>query len=135
MNDYSIPLPNPLKLMIKRALVLTESMLNHTHKIYPFAAIYEAGRVGCLFGYEDIQQPMSNSDIIERLQWRIIDNTVDNEAYSILVYAAHIRLESGEEKDAIAITCRDPEQVEQMVVYPYTRMGEKVLIADPMIEH
>ena len=42
-------LSQPLQLLVTRALSLCELMLPHCQAIYPFAAIYEDGKIGCLF--------------------------------------------------------------------------------------
>ena len=124
-------LSKPLQTLVTRALTLCEMMLPHCQAIYPFAAIYEDGKVGCLFTDEQIRI-QNESFLIEQLQWRIIDTTTDSESYSVLVYAATVQTEYHEKLDAIAINTTSPDGEESLLLYPYFRVGKRIVVSPPI---
>jgi len=124
-------LSQPLQLLVTRALSLCELMLPHCQAIYPFAAIYEDGKIGCLFTDEQLKY-QNESYLIEQLQWRIIDTTTDSHSYSVLVYAATVQTEYHEKLDAIAINASSPDGEEVMLLYPYFRVGKKIVVSPPL---
>ncbi|WP_218355323.1 hypothetical protein [Alteromonas lipotrueiana] len=124
-------LSQPLQALVTRALTLCEIMLPHCEAIYPFAAIYEDGKVGCLFSDEQVKY-QNESYLIEQLQWRIIDTTTDSNSYSVLVYAASVQTEFHEKLDAIAITTTRPDGEENLLLYPYFRVGKKIVVSPPI---
>ncbi|MCG7645550.1 hypothetical protein MHM87_08085 [Alteromonas sp. Cnat3-28] len=89
MIDRPVTLPTPLNVLVSKSLSLCELMLPVCDVFYPFAAIYENGRVGCIFN-DETQGKKRESQLIEQLQWRIIDTTTDTNSYSVLVYAAAV---------------------------------------------
>ena len=95
------------------------------------AAIYENGKVGCLFTDEN-EERTNESQLIEQLQWRIIDTTTDSNSYSILVYAATVQTRKNKSMDAIAINTASPNDEEGLLLYPYYRVGEKIVISPPI---
>ena len=96
-----------------------------------FAAIYEDGKIGCLFTDEQLKY-QNESYLIEQLQWRIIDTTTDSHSYSVLVYAATVQTEYHEKLDAIAINASSPDGEEVMLLYPYFRVGKKIVVSPPL---
>ncbi|OFC71257.1 hypothetical protein [Alteromonas confluentis] len=124
-------LPEPLQLLVNRSLQLCELMLPHCSALYPFAAIYEDGRVGCLFA-DDRCHGENESYLIEQLQWRIIDTTTDTESYSVLVYAATVTTDRHKQLNAIAINAGHPNGDETMLLYPYFRVGKKIVVSPPI---
>ena len=52
MIDRPVTLPTPLNTLVTKSLELCELMLPVCDVFYPFAAIYENGRVGCIFADE-----------------------------------------------------------------------------------
>lgn len=126
-----IQLSTPLQTLIRKALTLCELMLPHSQAFYPFAAVYENGKAGCLFA-DDITSSQNESYLIEQLQWRIIDTTTDTHSHSILVYAATVTTEYQKQLDAIAINATDASGNETVLLYPYKRIDGKILISPPM---
>ncbi|MCQ8848352.1 hypothetical protein ALT761_03241 [Alteromonas sp. 76-1] len=124
-------LPPPLNILVSRALKLCELVLSTNSVFYPFAAIYEDGKVGCLFS-EETNYRIDESQLIECLQWRIIDTTTDSESYSILVYAAMVETQKHTRLDAIAISAACPNDEEQLLLYPYYRVGDKIVVSPPI---
>ena len=49
MSDNHTVFSRPSQLLIDRSLTLCKSLLRMENSFYPFAAIYENGRIGCLF--------------------------------------------------------------------------------------
>ncbi|MEG3766520.1 hypothetical protein [Alteromonas sp. 14N.309.X.WAT.G.H12] len=124
-------LPEPLQLLVGRSLNLCELLLPHCSALYPFAAIYEEGRIGCLFA-DDHSGEQNESYLIEQLQWRIIDTTTDTQSYSVLVYAATVTTDRHKQLNAIAINASDPKGEETMLLYPYFRVGKKIVVSPPI---
>ena len=52
MIDRPVTLPTPLNTLVTKSLELCELMLPVCDVFYPFAAIYENGRIGCIFADE-----------------------------------------------------------------------------------
>ena len=98
---------------------------------YPFAAIYENGRIGCIFADESGIKKRE-SQLIEQLQWRIIDTTTDTNSYSVLVYAAAVNTQDSKTVDAIAIATATPNHEERLILYPYYKVDNKVVISPPI---
>jgi len=126
-----VSLPTPLSILVSRALTLCELVLPHTEAFHPFAAIYENGKVGCLFSHES-NDLFSENELIEQLQWRIIDTTTESQSYSILVYAACAKTQKHTTIDAIAISTSTPEDEELLLIYPYYRVGGKIVVSPPI---
>lgn len=124
-------LSTPVQTLVDRALSLCQLMLAHGQTMYPFAAIYEDGKVGCLFA-DDTSSEKNESYLIEQLQWRIIDTTTDTNSYSILVYAATVNTDHHKQIDAIAINATDPAGNEILLIYPYLTVGHRVVISPPL---
>lgn len=124
-------LPKPIQMLVTRSLGLCEAMLPHCRAFYPFAAVYENGKVGCLFT-EDNTRSGGDNHLIEKLQWRIIDTTTDAESYSVLVYAAKVKTDRKDDMDAIAITTTQPNGDESMLLYPYFRVGSRIVLSPPI---
>ncbi|MEW9797159.1 hypothetical protein [Alteromonas sp. CYL-A6] len=124
-------LPQPVQTLITRALTLCKSLLAHSSHFYPFAAVYEEGKVGCLFT-DDPSDEASPAQLIEKLQWRIIDTTTDSNSYSTLVYAATVYTQGDRQLDAIAVNVTAPDGSETRLIYPYFRVADTVMIAEPM---
>lgn len=134
MSDVHTGFSRPSQLLIDRSLVLCKVLLAMENSFYPFAAIYENGRVGCLFADDyGIDNP-GEMQLLEHLQWRIIDNITDNDAYATLVYAAQIEINDKQAQDAIVITLCEPNKPERSVVYPYYRSNQRIILAPPLIE-
>ncbi len=131
MINGPIQLSTPLQTLISKALTLCELILPHCQAVYPFAAVYEDREVGCLFA-DDKASPQNESYLIEQLQWRIIDATTDTRSHSILVYAATVTTEHNNQLDAIAINATDSTGNETVLLYPYRRVGKKIVISPPM---
>ncbi|QJR80081.1 hypothetical protein CA267_004460 [Alteromonas pelagimontana] len=131
MINGPLELPKPLQILVSRAISLCELMLPHCKALYPFAAIYEDGRVGCLFA-DDRAHGENESYLIEQLQWRIIDTTTDTDSYSVLVYAATVKTDRHKQLDAIAINATRPNGEETMLLYPYFRVGRKIVVSPPI---
>jgi hypothetical protein len=136
------PFSGPGKILIDKALTLCKLLLTNHDRFYPFAAIYENGKVGCLFGDDNSKKrlveadPENSQKLIEHLQWRIVDNTTDTDSYAILVYAAQV--ESSEnfdiQQDAIVVTLTGPEDEDKLIVYPYYRRQKDIFVAPPLVE-
>ncbi|RDV29004.1 hypothetical protein DXV75_00610 [Alteromonas aestuariivivens] len=124
-------LSRPLQLLVVRALSLCELILPHTRSVFPFAAIYENGKIGCLFTDERAQGAGKNN-LIEQLQWRIIDTTTDTESYSVLVYSATVKTDHNKSLDAIAINAGQPNDEETILLYPYFRVGNRIVVSPPI---
>ncbi len=134
MSDVHTGFSRPSQLLIDRSLVLCKVLLGMENSFYPFAAIYENGRVGCLFADDyGIDNP-GEMQLLEHLQWRVIDNITDNDAYATLVYAAQIEINDKQAQDAIVITLCEPNKPERSVVYPYYRSNQRIILAPPLIE-
>lgn len=131
MIDRPITLPKPLSELVARALNLCEHMLPLCDVFYPFAAIYEHGRVGCVFS-EDTGDAEGESQLIEQLQWRIIDTTTGSKSYSVLVYAATVNTHDSNTLDAIAVATATPDHEERLLLYPYYKVEGKVVISPPI---
>jgi hypothetical protein len=131
MIDRPITLPKPLSELVARALNLCEHMLPLCDVFYPFAAIYEHGRVGCVFS-EDTGDAKGESQLIEQLQWRIIDTTTGSKSYSVLVYAATVNTQDSNTLDAIAVAMATPDHEERLLLYPYYKVEGKVVISPPI---
>ncbi len=131
MIDRPITLPKPLSELVARALNLCEHMLPLCDVFYPFAAIYEHGRVGCVFS-EDTGDAKGESQLIEQLQWRIIDTTTGSKSYSVLVYAATVNTQDSNTLDAIAVATATPDHEERLLLYPYYKVEGKVVISPPI---
>ena len=134
MSDNHTVFSRPSQLLIDRSLTLCKSLLRMENSFYPFAAIYENGRIGCLFSEDFGVENPGEMQILEHLQWRIIDNITDNDAYATLVYAAQIEINEQEAQDAIVITLCEPTRPERSVVYPYYRQNQRVILAPPLVE-
>lgn len=124
-------LPKPLQTLVSRALTLCDVLLPHSRAFYPFAAIYEEGRVGCLFA-DELSPATDTSQLIEQLQWRIIDTTTDTNSYSVLVYTASIETQEDRKLEAIAINATDPLGEETLLLYPFLRVGEQIIVSPPI---
>ena len=134
MSDVHTGFSRPSQLLIDRALVLCKVLLRMENSFYPFAAIYENGRIGCLFSDDHGVANPGEMQLLEHLQWRIIDNITDNDAYATLVYAAQIEINDKQAQDAIVITLCEPNKPERSVVYPYYRSNQRIILAPPLIE-
>ena len=134
MSDVHTGFSRPSQLLIDRALVLCKVLLRMENSFYPFAAIYENGRIGCLFSDDHGAENPGEMQLLEHLQWRIIDNITDNDAYATLVYAAQIEINDKQAQDAIVITLCEPNKPERSVVYPYYRSNQRIILAPPLIE-
>lgn len=131
MIDRPVTLPLPLNKLVTRALNLCELMLPLNDVLYPFAAIFDDGRIGCVFSDESHERK-SESQLIEQLQWRVIDATTDRQSYSVIVYAATINTQDRKKINAIAVATSTPDQEERLLLYPYYRVDDKVVISPPI---
>lgn len=131
MIDRAVTLPTPLNKLVTRALNLCELMLPLNDFLYPFAAIIDDGRIGCVFSDES-RERKSESQLIEQLQWRVIDATTDRHSYSVIVYAVTINTQDGKKINGIAVTTSTPDQEERLFLYPYNRVDDKVVISPPI---
>ncbi|GGW96970.1 hypothetical protein [Alteromonas halophila] len=131
MVRFDDTLPKPLQLLVSRALTLCDIVLPHSRAFYPFAAIYEEGRIGCLFA-DEISKTTDTAQLIEQLQWRIIDTTTDTNSYSVLVYTASVETHDDRQIDAIAINTSDPTGQESLLLYPFQRVGEQIVVSPPI---
>lgn len=123
-------LPQPVNLLVCRALALCETMLSHSSHLYPFAAIYEQGRIGCLFTDEE-DEDEEQAQLIEKLQWRIIDTTTDAESYSLLAFAATVVTPYDGHLDVVAITVTTPQGNERQLLCPYRWVDNRVVFSEP----
>ena len=64
MIDRPVTLPLPLNKLVTRALNLCELMLPLNDVLYPFAAIFDDGRIGCVFSDESLERK-TESQLIE----------------------------------------------------------------------
>ncbi|BFT31268.1 hypothetical protein D210916BOD24_24440 [Alteromonas sp. D210916BOD_24] len=131
MIDRPVTLPTPLNILVSKSLKLCELMLPVCDIFYPFAAIYENGRVGCIFSDESTGKKRE-SQLIEQLQWRIIDTTTDTNCYSVLVYAATVNTQDSKTLNAIAVATACPSHEENLLLYPYYKVDGKVVISPPI---
>lgn len=131
MIDRPVTLPKPINELVARALALCEHMLPVCDVFYPFAAIYDNGRIGCVFSDESNTRKRE-SQLIEQLQWRIIDATTDSNSYSVLVYAATVNTQDSKTLDAIAVATATPNHEERLLLYPYYKVDGKVVISPPI---
>lgn len=131
MIDRPVTLPKPINELVARALELCKHMLPVCDVFYPFAAIYDNGRIGCVFSDESNTRKRE-SQLIEQLQWRIIDATTDSNSYSVLVYAATVNTQDSKTLDAIAVATATPNHEERLLLYPYYKVDGKVVISPPI---
>ncbi len=131
MIDRPVTLPTPLNILVSKSLNLCEMMLPVCDIFYPFAAIYENGRVGCIFS-DETKGKKRESQLIEQLQWRIIDTTTDTNCYSVLVYAATVNTQDSKTLNAIAVATSSPNHEENLLLYPYYKVDGKVVISPPI---
>lgn len=131
MIQGPVTLPTPLATLVSKALQLCELTLLNNNVFYPFAAVYENGDIGCLFA-EEMEQRSTETQLIEQLQWRIIDATTHSTSYSILVYAASVQTEKNRPMDAIAVNTSTPNGDELLLLYPYYRVGGKIVVSPPI---
>ena len=131
MIDRPVTLPTQLNALVSKSLNLCELMLPVCDVFYPFAAIYENGRIGCIFA-DETGTKKRESQLIEQLQWRVIDTTTDTNSYSVLVYAAAVNTQDSKTVDAIAIATATPNHEERLILYPYYRVDNKIVISPPI---
>lgn len=131
MIDRPVTLPKPINELVARALELCKHMLPVCDVFYPFAAIYDNGRIGCVFSDESNTRKRE-SQLIEQLQWRIIDATTDSNSYSVLVYAATVNTQDSKTLDAIAVATATPNHEERLLLYPYYKVDGNVVISPPI---
>ena len=131
MIDRPVTLPTPLNILVSKSLNLCAMMLPVCDIFYPFAAIYENGRVGCIFS-DETKGKKRESQLIEQLQWRIIDTTTDTNCYSVLVYAATVNTQDSKTLNAIAVATSSPNHEENLLLYPYYKVDGKVVISPPI---
>jgi hypothetical protein len=124
-------MPAPVRELISRALTMCEQLLTNVSVFYPFAAINTNDVICCVFAHET-EEKETETKLIEKLQWRIIDTTTGTDSYSILVYAATVRTHRENNMDAIAIAISGHENDEQLLLYPYYRVGNKIVISPPI---
>lgn len=124
-------LPPPLNTLVIKALKLCELMLPVCQYIHPFAATYENGKIKCLFN-DNTPPCLNESNAIEQLQWKINNITTDTMHYGIVVYAAKVETKKNTTLNAIAINITSPTDGEQLQLYPYYRIGNKIVVSPPI---
>lgn len=124
-------LPPPLNILVINALKLCELLLPISDHIYPFAATYENGEIKCLFNNET--SPYFNEcEAIEQLQRRISHLTLETTYYGILVHSATLETQKHTALSAIAINITSPYDEAQLQLYPYYRVGNKIVVSPPI---
>jgi hypothetical protein len=131
MIDRPVTLPTPLKELVSKSLSICKIMLLNSDVFYPFAAINQDGKNGCIFA-DETTESKRESQLIEQLQWRIIDTTTDTNSYSVLVYAATINTQNSKNLDAIAVVTSSPDQEERLLLYPYYKVDGSVVVSPPI---
>lgn len=131
MIDRPVTLLTPLQELISKSLKICEVMLPISDVFYPFAAINKDGRTGCVFA-DETKESKRESQLIEQLQWRIIDATTGSNSYSVLVYAATVNTQDSKNMDAIAVVTSSPDQGEHLLLYPYYRVDGSIVISPPI---
>lgn len=124
-------LPQPLNILIKHSLQLCELILPFSDHIYPFAATYENGKIECLFNNERFPY-INEGEAIEQLHRHIIHATQDTRYYAILVYCATVETQKHTTLNAIAINLISPYDEDQVQLYPYYRVGSKIVVSPPI---
>tara|TARA_A200000159_G_scaffold164929_1_gene197551 strand:- start:24485 stop:24832 length:348 start_codon:yes stop_codon:yes gene_type:complete len=110
MIDRPVTLPTPLKELVSKSLSICKLMLLNSDVFYPFAAINQDGKNGCIFA----------------------DETTDTNSYSVLVYAATINTQNSKNVDAIAVVTSSPDQEERLLLYPYYKVDGSVVVSPPI---
>lgn len=132
MTNGPVTLPTPLNTLVARSLVLCELMLPMKSRFYPFAATYIKGKVECVFS-EDTCESRENAALIESLHHHLTSLAKVVENYNVLVFPTTIKTYKNSDIEVIAINTHSPDKTVSTLLYPYFRLGEKVIVSPPLV--
>ena len=126
-----VSIPITLRPILRKSFALASCMLKIRPVFYPFAAIKEGEEYRCVFS-EHEHFATDPSELIEILQWKLIDRVIDKPTQSLLAYAADVKVTTEEWTSAIAVDISDENGKEYFYTFSYHLVNGKVCFKGPL---
>ncbi|MFC3092645.1 hypothetical protein DRW07_00320 [Alteromonas sediminis] len=126
-------IPNHMHDLVAKVLAFSSSQLARHAVFYPFAAVCEKGKFDCVMT-DHAPSVTDASDMIEILQWRLIDIAYAKPLQTALAYSAILAEKNQIPCDAVAIELSDEKDSNYFLVFPYTVTNGEVIFAEPLTE-
>ena len=130
MKQYT-ELPEQLRPLVRRTLMFVATMLRVRDVFYPFAAIREGDNFRCIFSDHE-SDATAPGELIEVLQWKLIDRVIDKPVQSVLAYAATVETSPGEWRDAVAVDVTDQYGNEFNYAFAYSVTSHGISFTGPL---
>lgn len=130
--SHSTEIPHSLHPIIRKTLNFAATMLKVRPVFYPFAAIQEGDNFRCVFS-DHVGNDTNPSDLIDVLQWKLIDRVIDKPVQSVLAYAADVKTHSEQWKDAIAVDVTDEDGKEYFYAFAYQIASDGIAFRGPLV--
>ena len=127
-------IPEKLRAFVERALHFASSQLALHDVFYPYAAVCDRGEFRCVMTdhHPNATQP---SEMIEMLQWRLIDIAQERPVQTALVYAATLANDDKSMQNAVAIELTDEIDNSYFYVFAYRKSDGQILFSRPLTEN
>lgn len=127
----STEVPQSIYPLLAKAFTLASTMLSVNSMFYPFAAIKKGKVLRCVFCDNETESTAS-ADMIEMLQWKLIDQSIDTPVQSLLAYAANVHTLDKGWKNAIAVDICDADGQEYFFTFSYHKQNGNVRFHGPL---
>jgi hypothetical protein len=120
----------PYAALIYQAMDLCGVMLARSNTLYPFAVMSVDNHIQCVFSSN--LEEHAKSGMIEDLSRKLRDQRLlVSNAISVLVYAATISTQHGQESDAIVVNITDSNAQNTITLYPYIYESDAIKLGAP----
>lgn len=129
-----IQIPKNLASTVERAVAFAASQLELFPVFYPFAAVKDKSGFKCVTT-DHLPNTHAPIDMIEVLQWRLIDIAMERPVQTILAYAG--KLKNGADKkvvDGVAMEVTDEANNNFYFFIPYIKRHGKLAFYQPLTE-
>jgi hypothetical protein len=106
-------------------------MLSINSMFYPFAAVKKGRIIQCVFSDNELDSN-APTELIEILQWKLIDQSIDTSMQSLLAYSADVHTSDRGWRSAIAVDICDEDGQEHFLTFSYQKQDGKVRFYGPL---
>jgi len=126
-------IPKHMQSLVSRVLAFSASQLIRYPVFYPFAAVCEKGKFDCVMT-DHHPAATEASEMIELLQWRLIDIAYAKPLQTALAYTATLPSGHNNQFDAVAIELSDEQDTNYFLVFTYKYENNRVVFSEPLTE-
>lgn len=127
----STVIPHSIRPLLAKSFAVASSMLSINSMFYPFAAVKKGRNIQCVFSDNELDSN-APSELIEILQWKLIDQSIDTSMQSLLAYAADVYTSDKSWRSAIAVDICDEDGQEYFLTFSYQKIKGKVKFNGPL---